>query len=309
MGEYSRAIEDPDVEAIRLDLSYQRENCDECQELAEYDGGAGPGVYSLDSCPATPIHPNCACMLTPVYRLPDGVSADDIDEVDEDTDTMEPLPDTADAHDEDYSEVEGDTSQSEDQGEGDASDDISEISGMATNNLREAFSRGEVDSDAASDILASMNSYSEVMGKGAKFPAISIVDPSYAEQDGWVAATTKSGEHMVISSEFTTNLSSVSEILADNADGFHPKGCDTLKSTIDHEFGHKIAIDKKASILRYFEDHGIDFTEDQIISGLSEYAATSIDEFLAEGYSEYVNNPHPRPIAKLIGDLMTGRKK
>lgn len=91
MGIYTRALNDEDVEAIQLDLSYLGNNCDECTELSEQDNGAGPGIYPLDQVPETPIHPNCRCILSPVYKLPEGVESDDL-EVKGDFEVMEKLP-------------------------------------------------------------------------------------------------------------------------------------------------------------------------------------------------------------------------
>ena len=92
MGAYTRALADPDAEAMQLDLSYIGNNCDECTDLAEQDNGAGQGVYPFDQVPETPIHPNCRCILSPVYRLPDGIDAEDM-EVEGDFEKMEKMPD------------------------------------------------------------------------------------------------------------------------------------------------------------------------------------------------------------------------
>ena len=48
-------------------------------------------------------------------------------------------------------------------------------------------------------------------------------------------------------------------------------------------------------------------SHDEITDGLSRYAWKNsnkepIGEFIAEAWSEYCNNPSPRPIAKEIGD-------
>jgi hypothetical protein len=86
------AIDDPDCVAIRYELGANENNCDECSGLAEADNGAGPGVYDLDDCPETPSHANCLCKLVPVYKLPEGVDAEDIDATDEDFDRMDPVP-------------------------------------------------------------------------------------------------------------------------------------------------------------------------------------------------------------------------
>ena len=86
---------------------------------------------------------------------------------------------------------------------------------------------------------------------------------------------------------------------------FHPIGCNTLKSVIDHEIGHLIdesygisytAEKKKNSLFKFFHwNKGWD-----IHKNLSEYANTNISEFIAEAWSEYRNNPKPREYSKTV---------
>jgi hypothetical protein len=45
-------------------------------------------------------------------------------------------------------------------------------------------------------------------------------------------------------------------------------------------------------------------SRDEIGENLSRYGAKNIAEFIAEAYSEYVNNPDPREIATLIGGIV-----
>lgn len=74
-----------------------------------------------------------------------------------------------------------------------------------------------------------------------------------------------------------------------------PIGCNTPKATIDHELGHEID-----NLLNANEDPMLNqMYKDMIYRGrgrdeLSEYSKTNINEFIAEGYSEYKNNPNPR---------------
>ena len=92
MGIYSQAIADSDTLAMQYDLTYAESACEECVEYAETDNGAGPGIYPIDEFPALPIHPQCRCLATPVYTLPDGVTTDDI-ETSGDFDVMGTVPD------------------------------------------------------------------------------------------------------------------------------------------------------------------------------------------------------------------------
>jgi len=86
---------------------------------------------------------------------------------------------------------------------------------------------------------------------------------------------------------------------------FHPVGADSVKSIIDHELGHEL--DKLVGargdpeITRLFRDW---LRRDPDGLELSRYARTNAAEFIAEAWSEYRNNPTPRPLAKKVGDYI-----
>ena len=87
------------------------------------------------------------------------------------------------------------------------------------------------------------------------------------------------------------------------ANGWKPVGCDTLKSLFDHEFGHQIdkllGISKSKDVKEYFE------TNKTVISkNLSKYATVKVEEFIAEAWSEYKNNPKPREISRKVGKFI-----
>lgn len=90
---------------------------------------------------------------------------------------------------------------------------------------------------------------------------------------------------------------------------FHPVGTDNIKSTVDHEAGHQIAnlIDLEND--SEFMDIYSSISREQMIDGLSEYATTNAGEFIAEAWSEYLNNPNPREYASKIGDLIERKYK
>lgn len=86
-----------------------------------------------------------------------------------------------------------------------------------------------------------------------------------------------------------------------------PEGCDTPRSTVDHELGHQIA--------RLTDAHNDDYIQELYagFSNLSEmdqgnvlsgYAGESIHEFIAESWSEYRNNPNCRPLAMEVSNRM-----
>ena len=80
-----------------------------------------------------------------------------------------------------------------------------------------------------------------------------------------------------------------------------PIGCDTPRATIDHELGHEIdnmldaCHDEK--MIGLYEEMMSNGNAQDVLSG---YSQTNIKEFIAEGYSEYRNNPQPREYATKI---------
>lgn len=97
---------------------------------------------------------------------------------------------------------------------------------------------------------------------------------------------------------------------------FHPVGCNTKKSVLDHEFGHSIYFaleldkpfangeDEPLGKLRNFIVSEYRKERDYIRKNLSGYAATNLSEFFAEAFAEYENNPNPRNIAKTVGEYL-----
>ena len=93
---------------------------------------------------------------------------------------------------------------------------------------------------------------------------------------------------------------------------WHPQGCDTKKSILDHEFSHSIwwhlGLNKDkpygTSPLQDYIRRQMHFGKEYVKNNLSQYAATNPNEFFAEAYSEYLNNPKPREIARKVGELL-----
>lgn len=93
---------------------------------------------------------------------------------------------------------------------------------------------------------------------------------------------------------------------------FHPEGCDTVKSVFDHELGHRID-----ELLHVSQQLGSkDWYQEAIVLGagyikdnLSKYAMTNLKEFVAEAWSEYLNNPNPRELASHVGEMIKAEYK
>lgn len=111
-------------------------------------------------------------------------------------------------------------------------------------------------------------------------------------------------------------LSKITESLKrDVSAKYHPPGCNTPKSVIDHELGHKVDelldLRKDPEFKKIFND-AVEKGRDYIYENLSRYAwdgKNPVAEFIAEAWSEYLNNPTPRDIAKTVGDLILKKYK
>ena len=95
--------------------------------------------------------------------------------------------------------------------------------------------------------------------------------------------------------------------------GHSPKGCDSIKSVVEHEIGHmldfKLGIVDCAEFKRIMSAYDTSY----VYNNLSHYAASDNavfePEVVAEAYSEYCNNPSPRVIALKVGTLIDKKYK
>lgn len=130
--------------------------------------------------------------------------------------------------------------------------------------------------------------------------------------------TLKNGQQGMIS--FNENNFDSAELKRNVENKWHPVGCDTKKAVLDHEFSHaiwyRLGLNKEGepnlngndyrgrSPLQQFIAHEMWSGKEYLKNHLSRYAATNASEFFAEAYSEYLNNPNPRPIAKEVARLL-----
>ncbi len=84
-----------------------------------------------------------------------------------------------------------------------------------------------------------------------------------------------------------------------------PKGCGNPEAVIYHECGHLLDFLCRASDDPWLTTYFTSFTPEQLARELSSYAATDVEEFLAEGFAEYMCNPSPRPVARELYDFLT----
>lgn len=106
------------------------------------------------------------------------------------------------------------------------------------------------------------------------------------------------------------NYEEVTESLKMQVNGkWHPVGCDTVKAVFDHEFGHQLdsflGIRNKKEMIEILEENkkenGKFLSEYSIFNKLDEI---NIKETIAEGWSEYCNNPNPRELSQKVGKLI-----
>lgn len=90
---------------------------------------------------------------------------------------------------------------------------------------------------------------------------------------------------------------------------FHPIGCDTIRSVLDHEIGHQLDnllnISDIDEIKKLFDSR----THAELTEALSTYAWNNNNknrygEMIAEAWAEYCNNPEPREIAQAVGTII-----
>ena len=87
-------------------------------------------------------------------------------------------------------------------------------------------------------------------------------------------------------------------------DRWHPQGCDTIKSIFDHEIGHQLDYALNLRNNKHMINLYNSISKFNKSVGLSMYSNYSIKEFIAEGWTEYINNPYPRDIAMKIGKII-----
>jgi hypothetical protein len=84
----------------------------------------------------------------------------------------------------------------------------------------------------------------------------------------------------------------------------HPIGCDSMKAMADHEMGHQL--DDLLGVSGNIEIQKL-YAKAQVIGvadNLSVYAGTNLDEFIAEAWSEALNNPSPRYYAAAVARII-----
>lgn len=129
----------------------------------------------------------------------------------------------------------------------------------------------------------------------------------------WRATGSDAERAVTFNEKFSTDLKASRESLARCvATGFHPPGCDTHRSVMDHELGHQLDymldLCKHPEIARMYSEtlhagvrnHGV-IPEDKAVS---KYGRTNVAEFIAECWAEARNAREPRPTARRVAEIV-----
>lgn len=117
---------------------------------------------------------------------------------------------------------------------------------------------------------------------------------------------------VAVNLDFASNYEDFKQSKVQNVqDRFKPIGCETPRATMDHELGHEIdrlvGAARDPQIQKWYQEMLQCNNAESVLSG---YAKTTIYEFIAEGYSEYRNNPKPREYsAKIFNRLIELRNQ
>jgi hypothetical protein len=113
---------------------------------------------------------------------------------------------------------------------------------------------------------------------------------------------------VAVNQKWGADVAKFNASLADSAAlRWHPVGCDTIRSVVDHELGHqlddllKLRIDPELNIV-YNRTLKAGIREE--VSG---YAGKNIEEFIAECWAESCNNPSPRGAARTVAAIIRQR--
>jgi hypothetical protein len=121
--------------------------------------------------------------------------------------------------------------------------------------------------------------------------------------NNWAHSWTQNDVHGIALNEIAAAKGDkfINDIIRNVDNNYHPIGCESLKSVVDHEMGHQLdaLLDLRGSQEIRSIMNGIDIPKE-----VSEYATKNTGEFIAECWAEYRNNPYPRKIATEVGELI-----
>lgn len=113
---------------------------------------------------------------------------------------------------------------------------------------------------------------------------------------------------VAVNSKFGRDVVAFEQALVRDVDQeWHPVGCNTIRSVVDHEFGHQLDTLLGLSV----DSEAIDAYNLAKLRGMkgsvSGYANKNIGEFIAECWAEACNNPQPREFASTVARVIRAR--
>ncbi len=88
---------------------------------------------------------------------------------------------------------------------------------------------------------------------------------------------------------------------------YHAQGTESVKSVVDHEMGHELdallGLRGDADVVNLYKS----FNREEVTENLSKYGSTNIAEFIAEAWSESLNNAKPRDISRRMDEIIRRR--
>lgn len=168
----------------------------------------------------------------------------------------------------------------------------------SSSNLQEAIDKGYIDKYSTEEVRKSIEEKMNIFGYDGYPGSINI----YNKTDNVMAYAT-SYEEVYLNNRYFVDSKSFKEVLRYNVKtGYHPIGCDTIKSVVDHEMAHILQFKLKMTDNELnkiiFDELKID--KNKLASGLSKYSTVNVKECMAEAFAEYFNSNNPREISVKI---------
>ena len=98
-----------------------------------------------------------------------------------------------------------------------------------------------------------------------------------------------------------------SQLARDVRNQWHPPGCESIRSVVDHELGHQLdallALRTDGAIIDQWKQASAKGLKQEV----SEYAGENIAEFIAECWAEACNASEPRAVARTVAGIVRAR--
>jgi hypothetical protein len=150
--------------------------------------------------------------------------------------------------------------------------------------------------------------------------------------NGFYALSTARGKSIGLNPKYFNDLNNfLKSLTEDFSTGFHVKGVpdgELIQSLLTHEYGHSLTQSEIYRKIGLFDDFAAvrsryieqikkiaampEGTQRNALIEkyyISHYGNKSVDEFVAEAFTDYIHNPNPSPFSTEIGKLIDGKYK